>query len=350
MPHARLLTAPLFAILIAAVVAPMAGGIVTTLAVPATPAATTAPVAALPGYQVSLFAVGAGVGTNPDPIVSDAPYIYVAYQNDSAKDGSTAKPSTIVQYTADGAVAKTFSIAGHCDGLRVDPATHLLWATVNEDAKALLYTINPLSGTVETYQFSVAPHGGGYDDLAFVNGKAFVAASNPTFDASGANVFPAIDSVTLVGSTAKLTPVLLGNASAADVTTKTTVAINAVDPDSFTVDPSGNLVLVDQGGTELVTIQQPGAAGQSVTRLAVGTQLDDTAWATANSGRLFVVDAARNAIYVLTAAFVPNAVYTETPSDSGVAGLVGTIDPASGIVAPIAIGFGKPTGLLFVPN
>lgn len=86
---------------------------------------TPAP-SALPGDQIARFADGAGVGTNPDPIVADGAFVYVAYQNDSSKDGGAAKPSTIVPYTAEGKVAKTFSIAGHCDGLRIDPATHLI--------------------------------------------------------------------------------------------------------------------------------------------------------------------------------------------------------------------------------
>ncbi len=335
--------------LLAVAVALATGGILSAFAATATPEAAAASITALPAYQVTQFAAG-GAYSKPDAIVYEKPYVYVAYQNDSAKDGSSARPSTIVQYDANGKALKTFSIAGHCDGLRIDPATHLLWATVNEDAKPALYTIDPASGAIETYQFSGAAHGGGDDDLAFVNGMAFVAASNPTLNADGVNVSPAIYAVTLAGDTAQETLVLMGNASAMDVTTKTKVTLNLVDPDSFTVDPAGNLVLIDQAGAQMISIQAPGTAQQSVTRLPVGSQLDDTVWATAASGRLFVVDATRNAVDVLTANFVPNTIYTETPDDSGVAGLVGTIDPATGIVTPIAIGFGKPTGLLFVPN
>ncbi len=179
---------------------------------------------------------------------------------------------------------------------------------------------------------------------------AFVAASNPALNAAGINVFPAIDSVVLKRTTAVVTPVLLGNATALGVTTKAAGALNLVDPDSLTVDPTGNLVLVDQGGAQIVSIGQPGTPKQTVTRLPVGTQLDDTVWATAKAGRLFVVDAKRNAVYVITAAFAPNTIYTQTPNDSGVAGFVGTVDPTTGIATPIAIGFGKATGLLFAPD
>jgi len=44
------------------------------------------------------------------------------------------------------------------------------------------------------------------------------------------------------------------------------------------------------------------------------------------------------------------AIYTQTPDDSGVAGLVGVVNPSTGIVTPVVIGFAKPTGMIFVPN
>src|SRR5260370_23766732 len=119
--------------------------------------------------------------------------------------------------------------------------TELLWVTSNEDANPLLMTIDPTSGTVTNYTLAPTAWGGGYDDLAFLNGKTFIACSNPNLDANGNNVFPAIDQVTLTGTTATVTPVLLGNAQAMDTTTKTNVTLNDVDPDSMTVDWQGNL-------------------------------------------------------------------------------------------------------------
>ncbi len=43
-------------------------------------------------------------------------------------------------------------------------------------------------------------------------------------------------------------------------------------------------------------------------------------------------------------------IYTETPNDSGVAGVLATVDPATGILTPFAVGLGKPTGMVFVPG
>ena len=84
---------------------------------------------------------------------------------------------------------------GHCDGLRVDPTTHLVWALVNNDTNPGLYTINPVNQQITSYTFP-PPHGGGYDDLAFVKGMAFISASNPTLNGSGNNVNPAVDQIT----------------------------------------------------------------------------------------------------------------------------------------------------------
>jgi hypothetical protein len=79
--------------------------------------------------------------------------------------------------------------------------------------------------------------------------------------------------------------------------------------------------------------------------------LDDTVWATSSKGRLLVVDATLNMVFWLRPPqFSVGTIYTQTPDDSGVAGLIATVDPQTGILTPIALGFGKPTGLLFVSD
>jgi hypothetical protein len=304
-------------------------------------------IVALPGYHVRLFAKGTTAYLNPDPIVVDRGHVFVAFQNVTAKDGTDNKTSTIVEYDDHGRVLHTFSVLGHCDGLRVNPATHLLWATSNEDGNPRIVTIDPTTGAITPYVFPPTPHGGGYDDLAFLNGKAFIAASNPTLNSAGVNVFPAIDEVTLTNGQAVLTPILNGDATATDTTTNMQVTLNLTDPDSLSVDAQGNLVLVDQADAELVFLHNPGTAQQTVTRLPVGTQLDDTVWAPPAEARLFIVDGPANAIYQVDSDFTAGTVFTEAPSDSGVASFVGTLNPTTGTVTPIAIGFKSPTGLLF---
>jgi hypothetical protein len=322
-----------------------------------TPAAAGDPLAlyhpGLAAYKISVFArfaEGSNQFRNPDSIALDGSTIYIGFQNVTAKDGTDHKTSTIVQYKMDGTVVKQFSVPGHNDGLRVDPTTHLVWATSNEDGNPVLNVIDPASGTVTPYTFPATPHGGGYDDVYFMNGKAFIAASNPTLDASGTNVFPALDTITLSGSKAVLTPILMGSAKATDTISGASVTLNLTDPDSLTVDNKGQLVLVSQADSELVFIKNPGTPQQSVSRTLVGDQLDDTVWSTSDHGRLLVTDGNSNAIYWVHVDGSAGTIYTQAPDDSGVVGFVGTVDLTTGFVRPTMIGFGKATGMAFIPD
>ena len=323
----------------------------------ATMAATTAakqqaamPVA-MSGYQISVFASSTADYFGPDSLVADGKNVFIDYQNKTAKDCTDKNTSTVVEYTMDGKVVKTFAVPGHSDGMRMDPTTKLLWVTSCEDGNPKFVTLDPASGTMTPYVFPATPHKGGYDDVYFVNGKAYISASNPTLDSSGNNTSPALDEMTLSSGQVVLTPVLQGKASATDTTKSpaASVTLNLTDPDSLSVDNNGNLVLISQGDSEIVTISNPGAK-QSVSVMPVGTQLDDTVWPTSATGSLLVADGATgNTYWVKSSSFTVGGIYTQTPDDSGVAGVLATVDSATGTVKPFAIGFGKPTGMVFVP-
>lgn len=313
-------------------------------------AATRTPAVALPGYQVSLFAAGTAAYSHPDPIVLDGSHVYVAYANKTAKDGTDRRTSTVVAYTLQGQVVRTFAVLGHCDGLRLNPATHQLWALSNEDGNPKLTTIDLMSGTTQVYTFPSAPHGGGYDDLAFLHGVAYIDASNPTLDKTGANSAPALDTIALRGHGLTLTPIVMGNARAMDLTTNHMVTLNAVDPDSLSIDAQGDIVMDNQAGSELVFVHNPGTARQTLTRLPVGTQVDDTVPATTARGRLLVVDTSANAIYTVSTTFTPGTMYAASPNDSGVASFVSTVNMKTGIITPAIIGQGSPHGMAFVPG
>jgi sugar lactone lactonase YvrE len=307
--------------------------------------------AALPGYQVSLFARQTSAFNSPDSLVVDNGFVYIDYQNTTAKDCTDKNTSTVVQYDMHGKMLKTFTVPGHSNGMRADPSTHLLWVTSCEDGNPKFVTIDPASGTITPYTFPPTPHGGGYDDLCFLNGLVFIAASNPSVNSAGVNPFPAIDKMTLSNGKVNLTPVLLGNATATDLIASAKTTLNEVDPDSMTVDSSGQLVLVNQAGSELVFLKEPGTPQQTVSRVPVGNQLDDTVWATATQGRLLVSDGTTgNTYWISTPHFVPGTVFTQAPDDSGVVGFVGAIDLKTGFITPVVIGFLKATGMLFVPN
>lgn len=311
-------------------------------------------VVGLPGYNIKVFATGTTAYFNPDSVELAGNFVFVGYQNASLPDGSNHKPSTIVQYTLQGKVVRTLNIPGHCDGLRFNPFTHLLWATSNEDANALLVTINPTTGAVTSYAVPhTLQHGGGLDDLAFINGLAFISASNPTLNSAGVNVGPALFKVTLLHQQATLTPVLSGDATATDIPTASKVTLNLTDPDSISIDSRGQLVLDSQGDGELVFLKNPGTTSQTVSRLLLGTQVDDSQWIPneSGSGRLVIVDSKADTIYVVShkGGFTTGTVYTEAPSDSGVAGFVGTINLKTGLITPVIIGLVSPTGLGFIP-
>ena len=314
------------------------------------------PIAALPGYQVTMFTQADSrlPVSGPDSIAVDGQNVFIDYQNVTAKDCSDADKvsSTVVEYDMTGKILNHWSVAGHSDGMRVDPATHLVWTTSCEDGSPRFATIDPAASKVTPYTFPPAPHGGGYDDLYFLNGSAFIVASAPNLNADGSNPYPAIDKIAL-GADGKvtLTPVLLGNATGADLLNNNVAGpMTLTDPDSLSVDNKGQLVLVSQADSLLVFIKNPGASGQAVSKMAVGTQLEDTVWPS-GPGRLLVVDGGpTGATYWISGIFASGDIYTESPNDSGIDNFVGVVNPATGFTTPIAIGFGKATGLVFVPN
>jgi hypothetical protein len=316
------------------------------------------PVVALPGYQVSVFTQSDSrlVVSAPDAVAVDGQNVFIDYQNATAKDcsdqtGSAPPSSTVVEYDMSGKILGHWTVPGHSDGMRIDPSTHLVWTTSCEDASPKFATIDPTAGTVTPYTFPPSPHGGGYDDLYFLNGSVFVAASNPSLDKNGSNPNPAIDKIALGSNgTLTLTPVLMGNAVAADLLNNgATGRLTLTDPDSLSVDSNGRLVLVSQGDSELVFVDSPGTPQQKVSKMAVGTQLEDTVWPT-GPGRLLVVDGGSGITYWIKATFAKGDIYTQSPNDSGIDNFVAVIAPSTGFETPIAIGFQKATGMVFVPN
>lgn len=318
-----------------------------------TVASAKSSVVGLPGYDVSTFAKGTKTLYNPDSVEVDGGYVWVGYQNGTNPTGTDGKTSTVVQYTRTGKIVHTYSVFGRCDGLRIDPKTHLVWAFENEDANPHVVLINPITGSRTNYVFPKTLHGGGYDDAAFINGSVFISASNPTLNSAGINTGPALIKVTLSNGKATVTPVLYGNATATDIVTNQKVTLNLTDPDSVSINSKGDLVLDSQGDSELIFIHNPGTSKQTVSRLSVGTQVDDTTWIPAKWGRLIIVDSKQNAIYTVTidkTGFTPGTVYTEAPADSGVAGFVGQLDPTTGTITPVIIGLTSATGLGFIPG
>jgi hypothetical protein len=312
--------------------------------------AQTLPVATAP-YKISVFAKSPAGSSQPDSLALWNDTVIVGFQNHIAKDGSDGKSSTIVEFSLTGQVKHSFQLKGHNDGLRVIGDD--LWAVQNEDANPNLVVIDLKTDHSKVYKFVSDPHSGGYDDFAVKDGKVYMTASNPTVNAAGVNVFPALVRVTLSGDEVLVEPVLNGDASAIDIATGTTVKLNLTDPDSLTVDPRGNIVLDSQADSELVFIRNPFTDQEKVGRLKITSSvtgpitLDDTAFAPNPKAFLLVSDVNAGVIYRIdggTFGFEPGVAY----SASDTLGLLGTLNLDNGVVTPIVTGFGSARGLLFV--
>jgi hypothetical protein len=302
-------------------------------------------------FNVSKFASSTALYTGPDSIDVAGDRVFVGFTNNTATDGSDGKTSTIVQYTTDGTVVQTFAVFGHNDGLRVNPADGLVWAIQNEDGNPNLAIINPDNGAIATFKLP-APHGGGYDDVTFIDDQAFISASSPTLDANGVNTFPAIVTVEISGKTVTLTPVLMGNAPGFNAVTGAPLTLNLIDPDSLTKTPSGGLVLSNQAANQVILIDKPGTPRQTASVLPVtsptGTSLsvDDTLFPKSRRGFLLVTDQSAGVIY---------KVQSDSPLKRGTvfsaalnAGILGELDLESGVLTPVVTVIAAPRGLAFL--
>jgi hypothetical protein len=298
-----------------------------------------------------VFATSQSGYSQPDSLVQWNNHILVGFGNGVAKDCSDGKSSTIVQYSLSGAVERMFSIVGHNDGLRLEPGTNKLWALQCEDANPNLVIIDLGTGVLTKYTFPPTPHGGGYDDVVFRQGQAFITASNPTLNGQGVNVYPALVHVTsLAGSVVSLESVLYGNATATDIPTGTMITLNLTDPDSLTLDRRGNILLDDQADAQLVFVHNPLTASQTAGRLSItssgtATTVDDTDFA--KGAFLLVSDLSGDTVYRIdepTWGFAPGIPY----SASDTAGIVATLNLDTGALSPIVTGLGSGRGELFV--
>ena len=324
------------------------------------PAAAQTPTA-VKGYTVSVFARGVnGSYSAPDSIAVVGKHVFIGYGDGNDPGGLDGKSNQIVEYSLDGKVEYIYTVKGHNDGLKVNPQTHMLWSMQNEDTNPNLVIIDPETHEQTLYTFAAPPAaGGGYDDITFRNGKAYFSASNPT--PSGNNLFtnPAIVEASIAGTTISVTPTLMGNATATDVVTGSTVTLNLSDPDSMTLTPSNDILLDSQGDSELILVHNPGLSTQTNTLIPLSSpfgtpQADDTLFIPASEGFILVADTPANIIYKISKPrFVPGTAFTAADgaadASGNFVGFVGALDLNFGDLRPVVTGFMDPHGLGFVP-
>jgi hypothetical protein len=310
----------------------------------ATASAHATPIAA-PGYSITTFAAGPAGTSGADSVVVVGSSVYVGYSNGTPKDGSGGN-STIVQYSSLGTIVNSTTVAGHTDGLRYDPTSGMLWSMQNEDMNPNLVLIMP--GTLaksSVYTFSAIPHGGGYDDVVFLNGNAFVTASNPQ---GNPNLDPALARATLGLGVVNVSPVLNGSAAATPLNASAPSTLNLQDPDSLSLTQDGKVVLDSQADGVLVFISNVGTGSQLVASMQLqnGVLVDDTVFAGAVDKTLLVADKTTNAVYAITGPFGFDTGYSAA-QDASLNGFVVALNP-NGTFTQIVTGLGNPGGEAFL--
>lgn len=313
------------------------------------PRAEATPVVA-PGFTLKQLAAASTGSSVADSITIGGDNIFVGFGNHGDPTGLNAV-STVAKYSLDGQLLGTTSVAGHNDGLRYNAGTGQIWALQNEDANPNLVLINPNTLAQSTAYSIPVQHGGGYDDVTFVNGKAFLTASNP---ANNPNDKPALVSAAIPtsGNTLSITPVLPGNASALDLNTGKTATLNLQDPDGVIKAPGNGILSTSQGDQQLITVNRPGSANQSASVLNLNQQVDDINFAQKPSDTLLYTDTVTNDVYEVTGPFADGAAYTGGNGADGIANGLGNISElnlGTGDFTPVISNI-SPGGLAFLSD
>jgi len=309
-------------------------------------------------YSLSAFAKAPAGLSKPDSIAIVGGNVWIAYGNTGKKDGADGAVSQIVEYTIGGTILKTLKITGHNDGMKLNPASGKVWAMQNEDGNPTLIVIDPATDELENYVLPPAGHGGGYDDVVFKNGEAFLTASAPDTDGGKINPGPSVVRATIAaGAKVNVEPVFPGAPTITDMVSGKTETLNLTDPDSITLAPNGDLVMTSQDDSELIYIQAASAKAPKgkVLHLLNDVKVDDTTFVTASQGFLLVADTAADIVWKVTA---PQwSVGTAFSAMSGVdasktakeqAGYLGALNEKNGELKPIIANMKAPHGLAFV--
>lgn len=323
--------------------------------------------------------------SKPDDITQLGNNLVVGFQNGVGPQGEASTDgnlnSTIVELSQSGDVLGQWDVVGKVDGLIADPALDGVLATVNEDGNSSIYLIRPSDGTdaVTHYNYS-APlaHNGGTDALSIYDGQILTSASAPgtTGAPSPSASYPAVYSIQLNPSTktAVATPFFYDEdtATVANGTGKhggdaTTTQLALTDPDSTSVVPSsasrfaGDFMLSSQGDRQQIFVDHANSTHPHLTVLNLTQAVDDTAWPTRRSGKLYSTDSTNDAVVVVTGSFESNQpVVVATPCGANTApttcpasptNYLATLNPKSGKVTQVSVN-GSPYvsqgGLTFV--
>jgi hypothetical protein len=294
--------------------------------------------------------------------------VWVGFQNKINPDGTPATAGGATQSTlagfdsTSGVLVKSIAVTGKIDGLAADSKNGRLLATVNEDSNSAFEVVDPTSGSVTTFRYSPDPAvggNGGTDSIALKHGRIYVAHSNPS-DTTQASIYQvSLDASTAV---ATLRPVFFDDSTATDAVTRHKAPMGLTDPDTNYVMPSASprfahqLATISQADGKIVFASHLGHDARltvlSLTDNVNGNvpPIDGLAVATADHGRLLVVDSKAGTVSALdTSGFPAGTVFVTEPSDNANP-LLGTLDLSTGHITPLVTSFGNPKAILFVPS
>jgi len=297
------------------------------------------------GFTATVFASGAHLWhstphgrealAQPDDITALGQDVFVGFQNGVGPQGQPSptgnRDSTVVEFNLAGRAVRQWDVQGKCDGLTADPLTQKVIATVNEDANSSLYVITPTRTGQQHFHYNrPLPSDGGTDAITIHEGVILISASAPGTTGAPAPqpAYPAVYRVTLNTSTqtATIHPLFSDEASARVANTNSSgalVRLALTDPDSNENVPSfarrfaGDFMLTSQGDKEQIFVHAAGTPDQSLSVLRLSDSVDDTAWASSQTGAILTTDNANDTIYRITGPFQRGGVYAaETPCDA----------------------------------
>jgi hypothetical protein len=289
----------------------------------------------------------------PDSVTIAGDYLFVAYANNVASDGTGPGTSEIVQYGLSGHIVHSYDIQGSVDGLKFDPFTEKLWALQNQDGNSTLTIIDPATHQVSTpIAPEVASATRGFDDVVFQDGKVFLSYTNPASPSDA--VIVSLEGGNHPGGELETNPILTAGATGTNtVTGATHQAVPLSDPDSLKSAPNGDLLLSSGADGTIVDVHHAGKADQSVSfteisdgKGGIATGLDDVIKTNASSGTFFLTNTSGNSVesFHITG-LNANDYYASVSSLGG----FGSVDPTTGKFTLLVAAAGA-HGLAFTPD
>lgn len=301
-----------------------------------------------------IFATASSGESAPDSLTVSDGSLWVVWGNGAS---STAYPgtdgsSTIAEYGKGGSIENTYTLGGHVDGLKLNPATGNIWALQNEDANSTLSLIDPATRQVSQmlqwgsgYMYG-AGSSRGFDDVAFDGRTVFVSQTSP--NPGDPVVSEVVNGNSPFGTLETQSILRYGDTGTNLVTGQTNQPLPVSDPDSLKLLPDGDLILTSEADKAFTFIHDPGTVNQTESFITLPSSAgtpDDAVMVTASSGTFYVSAQSLNEVIKVEATGLsPNDLYASVGND------LDQIDLKTGNVAVLASNVSGAHGLLFVPS